>query len=43
MCLSLSRDMAAIYLIQSCEADEHVEGQSEERIEEDLERKLACR
>lgn len=39
---SLSWDMAAIYLIQSCKADGHVEGQSEERLKEDLERKLVC-
>lgn len=39
---SLSWDVAAIYLIQPCEADGHVEGQPEERMKEDLERKLAC-
>lgn len=40
---SLSWDMAAIYLIQPCEADGHVEGQPEERMKEDLERNAACR
>lgn len=39
---SLSWDVAAIYLIQSCEADRHVEGQSEEGTNEDLGRKLVC-
>ena len=39
---SLSWDMAAIYLIRSCEADGHVEGQPEERTKEDLEQKLTC-
>lgn len=39
---SLSWDVAALSLIQSWETDRHVEGQSEGRMEEDLERKLLC-
>lgn len=39
---SLSWDVAAISLIQSWETDRHVEGQSEGRMKEDVERKLQC-
>lgn len=34
--------MATLSLIQSWETDRHVEGQSEGRMKEDLERKLLC-